>query len=134
MDQNETLSVFGVTCVIDRDGFSGMIVASAVMQKKNNIIYEQVYRSAVLNNGLLDQVRVDHGREFYLTLFMHERLRENIENSEIPQTTSTQNHIIECIWVKLNRRVPIRRAIVDIQETATINMNCPVTMFDISNM
>ena len=140
MDQNEKLSVFGVTCVIARDGYSGMIVASAVMPKKNNIlIYEHVYRSAVLNNGLWDQIRVDHGREFYLTLFIHERLRQNRGNSEISpyvQTTSTQNHIIERIWVELNRRViyPIKRAIVEIQEIATINMNCPVTMFAVSNV
>ena len=39
------------------------------------IIYEDVYRAAVLQYGLWDQVRLDHGREFYLTLFIHEQLK-----------------------------------------------------------
>ena len=88
MDQNEKLIMYGVTYVVARDGYSGKIVASAVMPRKNNItIYENIYRlvqqhdtlcilcmlhcswssrAAVQKHGLWQQVRVDHGREFYL--------------------------------------------------------------------
>jgi len=45
LDQNEKLSMYGVTEVIAIDGFSGKITAFAVMPVKNNaIIYDQVYR------------------------------------------------------------------------------------------
>ncbi|CAM4574460.1 unnamed protein product [Leuciscus chuanchicus] len=39
-------------------------------------------RSAVLGNGMWDQVRVDHGKEFYLTLFMQEMLSGHRHNQE----------------------------------------------------
>ena len=59
-----------------RDGFSGKIVGGTVMPCKNNLlIYDEVYRAAVLEFGLWDQVRVDHGKEFYLTLYVNEKLR-----------------------------------------------------------
>lgn len=40
-----------------------------------------------------DQIRVDHGREFFLTLFMQEKLagyRNNTERQPYLQTSSTQ--------------------------------------------
>ncbi len=126
--------------VMARDGYSGMIVGSAVMPKKNNsVIYAYVYRSAVLSNGFWDQVRVDHGREFYLVLFVQDKLRQTRGCSEVLptfQTTSTNNHVIERMSVELNRRViyPIKHAIVEMQETAAINMDCPVTVFAVSNV
>ena len=67
LDQNVKLVHYGVTYVLARDGYSGKIVAAAMMSRKNTmIIYEQVYRAAVLEYGLWDQLRVDYGREFYL--------------------------------------------------------------------
>lgn len=75
LDQNEKLIHYGVTYVLARDGYSGKIVGAAVMQRKNNeIIYEKVYRAALCEYGLWDQVQVDHGREFYLSLYIHEML------------------------------------------------------------
>ena len=45
MDQNEKLSLFGVTSVIARDGYSGKIVAFGIMPVKNCIaIYDLVFR------------------------------------------------------------------------------------------
>ncbi|KAF0023447.1 hypothetical protein F2P81_024077 [Scophthalmus maximus] len=77
MDQNEKLVMFGVTHVLAVDGFSKKIVSHSTMPVKNNlIIYEEVYRPAVLSYGLWDQVKVDCGREFYLMLFMQEKLAE----------------------------------------------------------
>ena len=49
-------------------------------------------RSAVLQYGMWDQIRVDHGREFFLTLFMQEKLadyRNNKERQPYLQTSST---------------------------------------------
>lgn len=77
IDQNEKLVMFGVTYVLARDGYSGKIVGSSVMSTKNNMtIYDEVYRQVTLQYGLFDEVRVDQGREFYLMLFIHEKLRE----------------------------------------------------------
>ena len=54
-----------------RDGFSGKIVGAAIMPRKNNeAIYKNVYEY-----GLWDQLRVDHGKEFYLSLYIQEKLR-----------------------------------------------------------
>jgi len=69
MDQNEKLVDFGVTEVVASDGFSGKILGFSVMPIKNNlIIYDDVYREICLRHGLFDQLRVDHGREFYLSV------------------------------------------------------------------
>ena len=76
LDQNEKLVHYGVTYVMARDGYSGKIVAAAMMSRKNSmIIYEQVYHAAALEYGLWDQFQVDYGREFYLVLFVHEKLQ-----------------------------------------------------------
>ena len=45
LDQNEKLSMYGLTHVCASDGYSGKIVAFATMPVKNNaLIYEHVYR------------------------------------------------------------------------------------------
>ena len=72
IDQNEKLAMFGITYVLARDGYSGKIVGSSIMAVKNNlIIYEEVYSQMTLEYGLFDKLRVDHGREFYLMLYIH---------------------------------------------------------------
>ena len=84
VDQNEKCAMYGLTYVIVRDGYSGKI-----------------------EYGLWDQVRVDHGREFYLMLFIQEKLREQRGNPDVTpyqQTSSQKNHVIERIWVELNQR------------------------------
>nr|XP_029133925.1 uncharacterized protein LOC114920450 [Labrus bergylta] len=94
IDQNEKLVMFGVTHVLAIDGYSSKVVAHATMPVKNNLtIYEEVYRSAVLEYGMWDQVRVDHGREFYLSLYMQEMLsnhRHNLQRQPYCQTQSTK--------------------------------------------
>lgn len=50
-----------------------------------------LYRQMVLNYGLWDQVRTDHGREFYLVLAMQEllaHLRNDPSKDPHRQTTS----------------------------------------------
>ena len=81
---------------------------------KNNItIYGAIYLPTIQEVGLWDQLWVDHGREFYLVL---ERLRADhgkLSVAPYRQTASHANHVIEQIWVELNRRVsyPIKQAI-----------------------
>ena len=141
LDQNEKLVNYGVTYVLARDGYSGKVVGSTVMPRKNNhLVYENVYRKAILEYGLWDQVRVDHGREFYLVLYIHERLRlagrGHPQISPYVQTTSTNNHIIERIWVELNHRVtyPVKQVIVSMDDQGTIDMSCTVTKFAVSTV
>lgn len=141
LDQNEKLVNYGVTYVFARDGYSGKIVGCTIMPRKNNrLIYENLYRKMILEYGLWDQVRVDHGREFYLVLFVHEYLRSSGRGdpqiTSYVQTTSTNNHIIERIWVELNHRVtyPLKRVIVSMDDQGTIDMNCSVTKFVVSTV
>ena len=96
VDQNEKLAMYGVTHVVAVDGYSGRIVGAAIMPEKNAIdIYKSVFRPITLENGLWDQWRVDHGREFYLCLAVQDLLsghRTNtdrcITNSPFPVTTT----------------------------------------------
>ena len=43
--------------------------------------YLLCFKKAVLQYGMWDQVRVDHGTEFYLTLYMQERNAANWLNT-----------------------------------------------------
>jgi len=72
MDQNEKIGQsFGCTHVALIDGCSRMIVGYASMPIKNPIlIYEFVFRPALLEFGVWNQLRVDHGQEFVLCLFV----------------------------------------------------------------
>ena len=75
IDQNEKLVMYGATHVLAVDGHSGYILALITMPIKNNLlIYEYLFRPLLERFGLWDQVRVDHGREFYLTLYVQEQL------------------------------------------------------------
>lgn len=140
IDQNEKLAMYGLTYVLARDGYSGKIVAGSVMSQKNNlIIYEKIYRTALLEFGLWEQVRVDHGREFYLLLFIQEKLRETRGDPEIApyrQTSSCDNHIIERMWVELNHRVtyPLKRVLVEMDEQGLINMQSSAMRYCVSEV
>ena len=136
LDENEKLGMFGVTHVLAIDGFSSKMVAESTMPVKNNlVIYEEVYRQvvkvknrnlsyphscihiictilyyrkAVANNGMWDQIRVDHGREFYWTLYMQEKLsqhRHNISRLPYVQTTSSRVNFVLLITYKDNNYI-----------------------------
>ena len=99
IDQNEKLVMYGVTHVMARDGFSGIIIAHSTMPVKNNlIIYDEIYRQFTTSSGLWDQVRVDGGREFALICHVQNVLRSQRRNTSIEpfkSTKSTDNNIIE---------------------------------------
>ena len=52
-----------------------------------------VNRETVTRHGLWDQIRVDHGKKFNLTLFIHSKLRHHFGPRHVTayyQTPSTQ--------------------------------------------
>ncbi|XP_019860756.1 PREDICTED: uncharacterized protein LOC109589075 isoform X1 [Amphimedon queenslandica] len=138
MDQNEKLIRYGVTHVIAVDGFSGKIVAHTSMPIKNNLtIYQKVYREAVLQYGLWHQLRVDHGREFYLSLYVQNRARELHGPQDITsfcQTPSTQNLAVERLWVQVNSRVnyPVKRVLVKMEENQLLDLSNTTTQYCVS--
>lgn len=140
VDQNEKCAMYGLTYVIARDGYSGKIVGAATMSVKNNlVIYDKVYRAAVIEYGLWDQVRVDHGREFYLMLFIQEKLREQRGNPDLTpyqQTSSQKNHVIERIWVELNQRVtyPIKRIVASMVNQGSLDIKSDMVKYCVSTV
>ncbi|XP_019860944.1 PREDICTED: uncharacterized protein LOC109589282 [Amphimedon queenslandica] len=140
LDQNEKLVMFGVTHVLAVDGYSGMIVSHVIMPVKNNLlIYEHIYRKSVLTYGLWEQIRVDCGREFFLTLFIQKKLRQQYGSTEIVpyvQTPSTQNLTVERLWPQVNARVnyPLKRILFSMQDRNSIDMTCPTTRYCVSHV
>ncbi|XP_034054739.1 uncharacterized protein LOC117534609 [Gymnodraco acuticeps] len=140
IDQNEKLVMYGVTHVLAVDGFSSNIVSHSTMPVKNNLtIYQEVYQSAVLRYGMWDQIRVDHGKEFYLTLFMQEKLadfRNNTGRQPYMQTKSTQNHIIERMWPEVNNRVnyPLKGALNHLVDQEELNLEDNITRYCVSTL
>ena len=98
------------------------------MGVKNPIlIYEYVFRPAILKYGLKNQLRIDHGQEFSLCIFVQDLLknyRQSTEKEPWKQTTSTQN-VIERFWLELNSKVnyPVKTALISIIEENDYSMS-----------
>ena len=83
MDQNEKLVMYGVVHVVAIDGYSHRIVGFATMPRKNPItIYATIMRPLLLAEGIWDQLRFDHGREFALVTTVQEYLTRHRVHQE----------------------------------------------------
>lgn len=96
-----------------------------------------LYRPLLVQFGLFDQVRVDHGTEFCLCIFVQELLKNRRhDNSRAPwrQTTSTKNYRAERLWPEENSRVnyPLKKALCIIKEQEIFDMEDPVVSFAVS--
>ena len=156
IDQNEKLVMYGATHVLAIDGYSGFILGLITMPVKNNlIIYYQLFRPILLNFGLWDQIRADHGREFFLLLYVQEHLthlRRNqrraphvqsmsreVSIAHVSRTCSQspfllpmkQNRPAERIWVEVNQRVnyPIKQALNALVQLDQLNMEDDIVRF-----
>ena len=121
-----------------RDGYSGMIVAFSTMPVKNNlIIYGEIYSHFTMTCRLWDQVRVDGRQEFNLVCLIQEYLRNQRRNPAVDpfkSTKSTDNNIIERIWVEVNSRVnyPIKNALGQFATDGLIDMTQDHVKFAVS--
>jgi hypothetical protein len=137
MDQNEKLVMFGVTHVSAIDGFSRKVVGFITLPVKNSkAIYDHLFRTILTTHGLWDQVRVDHGTEFFLTLHVQEMLadlRANCNRLPYCQTQSSQNLVVERFWVEINNRVnyPVKDALIRMAESG-LNMDDNLVRFSVS--
>lgn len=96
-----------------------------------------LHRPLLLQYGLFDQLRVDHGTEFCLCIFVQELLKNRRgDTSRTPwrQTTSTKNYRAERLWPEENARVnyPLKRALNFIKEQEIFNMEDPLVSFAVS--
>ena len=81
-----------------------------------------------------NQWRVDHGREFYLSLAVQESLshmRRNTQRRPVVQTMSTENYKVERIWPEVNTRVnyPLKLCLNELVDAEILDMEDPLHKF-----
>lgn len=112
LDQNEKLNRFGVTHILAVDGFNRKIVGLITIPQKNAII-AHLYafiriRPLFLSEGMLKQIRLDHGTEFALIAVVQQQMATlwpRQHRYPILQSISTQYHRVERLWVEVNQRI-----------------------------
>lgn len=137
-DQNEKLNMYGVTHVLAIDGYSRKIIRCITLPVKNPIaIYDLLFRPILVQEGLWDQVRVDHGTEFNLMLAVQNDLASHrVRQDHFPyvQSTSRLNHRVERFWPDVNQRVnySMKEKLIEMEATDEIEMRDPLTKFCVS--
>ena len=138
-DQNEKIGqTYGCTHVAFIDGCSRLVAGYASMPIKNPIlIYTFVFRPAVVKYGIWEQIRMDHGQEFCLVIFV-QRILSPYRNQQtrncFRQTQSTKNYVAERFWPEVNRRInnPLKRAMNSIVETEDLDVDDAVLKYCMS--
>lgn len=137
-DQNEKLVIYGAVHVLAIDGYSRKIVGFCTMPRKNAItIFGAIFRPLLLQRGIWNQVRSDHGTEFTLVATVQQYLaRHRVNQQRLPvlQTTSRQNHRAERIWPQFNSHVnyPIKSVLVQMEAEELIDMRNELHRFSVS--
>ena len=137
-DQNEKLVMYGVTHVLAIDGYSRKIVGFLTIPVKNAVaIYAHLFRPILLSDGIFDQVRTDHGREFDLVVAVQEALstlRSNQERRPFARTRSRENLRAERFWVEVNQRVnyPLKACLRSLEHDEVFDLDDDHQRFSVS--
>ena len=136
-DHNEKLAMYGVTHVLAIDEFCRKIVGMITIPVKNPIsIYGALMRPMLLQFGLWQQVRVDHGTEFTLILAAQQHLARHRQWQDRQATlqTTSQNHRVERMWPEINQRMnyPVKRVLVRMEGNDDLDMTNATTKFCVS--
>jgi hypothetical protein len=129
LDQNEKLTRFGITHIGAIDGYSRKIVGFITIPRKNAIaIYNVLFRPLLINEGLWEQVRTDHGGEFALIAAIQlelQSLRHPVCNCRpVVHSMSTQNHRVERLWPEVNQRInyPVKMILVMMESSGELDL------------
>eukprot|EP00731_Ephydatia_muelleri_P015819 Em0009g243a len=91
----KSLSCLGLPHICAIDGYSGKIVQFVSMPVKNPVqIYQHLFRPILVEYGLFDQIRVDHHKEWTLSLCVQESLaylRHSVQKPPHRQGSSTMS-------------------------------------------
>ena len=137
--------MYGVTHVLAIDGHSRKIVGFLTIPVKNAVaIYAHLFRPILLSDGIFDQVRTDHGREFDLVVAVQEALstlRSNQERRPFassppppPRTRSRENLRAERFWVEVNQRVnyPLKACLRSLEHDEVFDLDDDHQRFSVS--
>ncbi len=134
IDLCEKLVDYGCILVGAIDGYSGFIASCFTVHRKNNIDVYRMYRELMLKFGIWDQIRTDHGREFFLMHFVQDKLKDfrfNTQRTPFVQTSSRQNRVIERVWHEINQRViyRLKKILVELFQMSMIDTDIPIDKF-----
>ena len=120
------------------DGCSRMVCGFGTMEIKNPIVtYDKIFRPAIAKYGAWNQLRIDHGKEFVLTIFVQELIEiyhYSCNKTPWKPTALTDNYVVERFWVKVNSRVnyPIKKILSKIIDEYDYDLNDPIIKHSLS--